>query len=127
MFMPFSLAGWMDTARIRICPVMGLVLLSCHAAALTDGQPGTRVSLEGNATASVAVSKAASGAYLLLGRGEVDGVKVTAISGQQSRALGLFKGPVVRIPVSSGTTSLTISTADGASMVDVHEALLISK
>lgn len=101
--------------------------LADPAAALIDGQPATRVALEGNATASIAVGKDASGAYLLLGRGEAAGVKVTANSGQQSRALGSFKGPVVRIPLTPGTTRLTISAPDRASRVDVHEALLFLK
>ena len=97
------------------------------SAALTDGQPGTRVTQEGKATASVAVGKATSGVYLLLGHGAADGVKVTASNGQQASALGSFKGPVIRIPLPAGTTGLTISAADGASKVDVYEALLISQ
>lgn len=97
------------------------------AAALTDGQVGTRITLEGSATASVAVAKSASEAYLLLGRGAETGIKVVAVSGQQSRALGSFKGPVVRIPLSPGVAGLTIATSDGESKVDVYEALFISK
>jgi hyaluronoglucosaminidase len=97
------------------------------SAALTDGQSGTRVTLEGSASATVAVSKDSSGAYVLLGRGAEAGVKVTAVSGQQSRPLGVFKGAVVRLPLTGGVTAVTLSAADGNSQVDVHEVLPLSK
>lgn len=97
------------------------------SAALTDGQSGTRVTLEGGASASAVVSKDTSGAYVLLGRGAAAGVKVAAVSGQQSRPLGVFRGPVVRIPLSAGITNLTISAAEGNSKVDVHEVLFLLK
>lgn len=97
------------------------------AAALTDGLLGTHLTLEENATASVMPGRETSGAYVLLGRGAAAGIKVTALSGQSSRALGSFNGSVIRIPVTPGTTSLTIAAADAGSKVEVHEVLFLSK
>ncbi len=93
---------------------------AASAAVLTDGQPSTHVTLEGTTAVTVPVEKSATEAYLLLGEGASAGIKVTA---GDTGALGIFQGPLVRIPLPAGASTLTITSADPTAKVAVHEAI----